>query len=272
MWASSLYISPSSLIFLMQESPFQFSMAGEEISVPKLPVGFRFLPTDEELVTYYLINRVYYRPLPAKPIQDIHASEFYGSPPHHLGTLIYEHDMHIKSKSCQLLFLGKLVVQRSIKVRKEGSNLGFLQKWLNVVKVRPTHTNHVFQCCSFPWRYNKWDGKKVYWMFGLTAFQLLYLIHNSNLIKQRKGVFFLHSRRWSRRGNSNGWRWKRVLEIEWRWDSDLWFRWEHLCLQDLLDVFLRIASETQENTLENGRISTSPSLLHGPWFQGGWRK
>eukprot|EP00261_Vitis_vinifera_P040756 XP_019081999.1 PREDICTED: protein FEZ-like [Vitis vinifera] len=60
-------------------------MAGEEISVPKLPVGFRFLPTDEELVTYYLINRVYYRPLPAKPIQDIHASEFYGSPPHHLA-------------------------------------------------------------------------------------------------------------------------------------------------------------------------------------------
>ncbi|RVW85639.1 hypothetical protein CK203_037574 [Vitis vinifera] len=60
-------------------------MAGEEISVPKLPVGFIFLPTDEELVTYYLINRVYYRPLPAKPIQDIPASEFYGSPPHHLG-------------------------------------------------------------------------------------------------------------------------------------------------------------------------------------------
>ncbi|XVE56842.1 hypothetical protein DITRI_Ditri04bG0043200 [Diplodiscus trichospermus] len=46
-----------------------------------IPVGYRFLPTDEELVTHYLINKVFCNPLPASVFQDIKATELYTKPP-----------------------------------------------------------------------------------------------------------------------------------------------------------------------------------------------
>ena len=55
----------------------------------EIPMGYRFLPTDEELVTYYLHNRVFLKPLPAVPIQDIDARDFYSNPPDTLGTWIF---------------------------------------------------------------------------------------------------------------------------------------------------------------------------------------
>ncbi|RVW85593.1 hypothetical protein CK203_037587 [Vitis vinifera] len=54
-------------------------------SLKQLPMGYRFLPTDEELVVYYLINKAFYRPLPAEVIPDIREREFYSSPPSDLG-------------------------------------------------------------------------------------------------------------------------------------------------------------------------------------------
>ncbi|XP_034672505.1 NAC domain-containing protein 2-like [Vitis riparia] len=48
-------------------------------------MGYRFLPTDEELVVYYLINKAFYRPLPAEVIPDIREREFYSSPPSDLA-------------------------------------------------------------------------------------------------------------------------------------------------------------------------------------------
>ncbi|XP_021641598.1 NAC domain-containing protein 101 isoform X2 [Hevea brasiliensis] len=47
----------------------------------EFPIGYRFLPTDEELVTHYLSNKVFYRPLPAHVAQDIDSREFYSKAP-----------------------------------------------------------------------------------------------------------------------------------------------------------------------------------------------
>ncbi|KAL9229407.1 hypothetical protein vseg_004875 [Gypsophila vaccaria] len=42
----------------------------------KLPIGFRFRPTDEELVVHYLKRRALSLPLPASVIPDVHAFNF----------------------------------------------------------------------------------------------------------------------------------------------------------------------------------------------------
>ncbi|XVF08995.1 hypothetical protein REPUB_Repub07fG0052000 [Reevesia pubescens] len=47
----------------------------------EFPVGYRFVPTDEELVTHYLINKVICNALPASAFQEINATEFYSKPP-----------------------------------------------------------------------------------------------------------------------------------------------------------------------------------------------
>lgn len=53
-----------------------------------LPVGFRFMPTDEELVTHYLMNKASYRAVPvADAIQEIDATQFYSNHPKNLGVL-----------------------------------------------------------------------------------------------------------------------------------------------------------------------------------------
>lgn len=53
-----------------------------------LPVGFRFMPTDEELVTHYLMNKASYRAVPvADAIQEIDATQFYSNHPKNIGML-----------------------------------------------------------------------------------------------------------------------------------------------------------------------------------------
>ncbi|KAL6183031.1 hypothetical protein ACLB2K_044442 [Fragaria x ananassa] len=50
-----------------------------------LPVGFRFMPTDEELVRYYLMNKACFRVVPvADAIQEIDATRFYSNHPKNL--------------------------------------------------------------------------------------------------------------------------------------------------------------------------------------------
>ncbi|XP_021669567.2 NAC domain-containing protein 101-like [Hevea brasiliensis] len=61
-------------------------MDGQSEILTELPVGYRFLPTDEELVTHYLMNKVLYKPLPAHVAQDINASQFYSKPPNNIVT------------------------------------------------------------------------------------------------------------------------------------------------------------------------------------------
>ncbi|ONI08826.1 hypothetical protein PRUPE_5G203200 [Prunus persica] len=57
------------------------------MSSGQLPVGFRFMPTDKELVTHYLMNKVFDRPVPAaEAIQDIDATQFYSTHPKNLVT------------------------------------------------------------------------------------------------------------------------------------------------------------------------------------------
>lgn len=50
-----------------------------------LPAGHRFLPTDEDLLEHYLINKVFFRPVAAGVIQEIHADELYSKSPKSLG-------------------------------------------------------------------------------------------------------------------------------------------------------------------------------------------
>ena len=52
----------------------------------EMPVGYRFVPTDEELVKYYLANKVLYKPLPVKIIREIDAHDLYSKHPKCLGT------------------------------------------------------------------------------------------------------------------------------------------------------------------------------------------
>ncbi|KAI3463900.1 hypothetical protein Pfo_020563 [Paulownia fortunei] len=48
----------------------------------QLPAGYRFLPTDEELMKFYLTNKVFDRPVPGQVVKDIDANELYSNPPH----------------------------------------------------------------------------------------------------------------------------------------------------------------------------------------------
>ncbi|KAF3438104.1 hypothetical protein FNV43_RR20860 [Rhamnella rubrinervis] len=52
----------------------------------ELPVGYRFLPTDEELVKHYLLNKVINQQVPATVIQDIDADVLYSQPPNDIVT------------------------------------------------------------------------------------------------------------------------------------------------------------------------------------------
>ncbi|KAL0384896.1 UNVERIFIED_CONTAM: NAC domain-containing protein [Sesamum radiatum] len=49
--------------------------------VMQLPPGYRFLPTDEELILFYLQNKVCFKPLPCEVVKDIDATELYSNPP-----------------------------------------------------------------------------------------------------------------------------------------------------------------------------------------------
>ncbi|KAL0421952.1 UNVERIFIED_CONTAM: NAC domain-containing protein [Sesamum latifolium] len=53
----------------------------EDAIVTQLPPGYRFLPTDEELILFYLQNKVCFRPVPCEAVKDIDATELYSNPP-----------------------------------------------------------------------------------------------------------------------------------------------------------------------------------------------
>ncbi|TYH56079.1 hypothetical protein ES332_D09G283100v1 [Gossypium tomentosum] len=50
------------------------------------PVGFRFLPTPEELVKQYLIKKVLGNPLPVSDFLEVEEAEFYTTPPMSCGS------------------------------------------------------------------------------------------------------------------------------------------------------------------------------------------
>ncbi|KAL0335580.1 UNVERIFIED_CONTAM: NAC domain-containing protein 46 [Sesamum radiatum] len=59
---------------------------GGDAIVTQLPPGYRFVPTDEELILFYLQNKVCFRPLPCEAVKDINANELYSNPPNTIGT------------------------------------------------------------------------------------------------------------------------------------------------------------------------------------------
>ncbi|KAG7955014.1 hypothetical protein I3843_11G049800 [Carya illinoinensis] len=56
----------------------------------ELPPGFRFMPTDQELVQHYLWKKELSIPVPGKVFQDIDARELYAKPPKSLVTFSRE--------------------------------------------------------------------------------------------------------------------------------------------------------------------------------------
>ena len=54
----------------------------------ELPVGFKFLPTEEELFAFFLKNKILSLPLPHTAIQDIDSKDLYKRPPSKLGMSI----------------------------------------------------------------------------------------------------------------------------------------------------------------------------------------
>lgn len=68
-------------------------MGDAQLIITQLPVGYRFLPTDEELVNYYLLNKIFHAQLiPPTIIQDIEANVLYSQPPSNLGTFLTQFD------------------------------------------------------------------------------------------------------------------------------------------------------------------------------------
>ncbi|GLT72458.1 hypothetical protein SLA2020_443920 [Shorea laevis] len=60
--------------------------AKDDIVVGGLPPGYRFKPTDEELIDHYLMNKASCRAFQGQAFQDIDASELYSKPPKSLVT------------------------------------------------------------------------------------------------------------------------------------------------------------------------------------------
>ena len=54
----------------------------------ELPVGFKFLPTEEELFAFFLKNKILSLPLPHTAIQEIDSKDLYKRPPSKLGMSI----------------------------------------------------------------------------------------------------------------------------------------------------------------------------------------
>ncbi|KAK3028032.1 hypothetical protein RJ639_038753 [Escallonia herrerae] len=94
--------------------------------VAEMPPGYRFLPTDEELVTHYLTNKAFFRPLPAQVIQDIDATDLYSKPP-----------MALVANACSerawyfFIHLDQHFHGRREKVRVVGNGMGY---WRNPTK------------------------------------------------------------------------------------------------------------------------------------------
>lgn len=54
-----------------------------------MPPGYRFAPTDEELIIFYLRNKVLVKPVPGEAVRDINANELYSYPPNAIGRYNY---------------------------------------------------------------------------------------------------------------------------------------------------------------------------------------
>lgn len=55
-------------------------------TLPLLPPGYRFAPTDEELMRFYLRNKAFLKPTPAAAVSEINSDDLYSRPPYAIGT------------------------------------------------------------------------------------------------------------------------------------------------------------------------------------------
>ncbi|KAH7550735.1 hypothetical protein JRO89_XS13G0258300 [Xanthoceras sorbifolium] len=54
-----------------------------------LPAGYKFLPTEEELVVYYLENKVFCRPIPPHVILECGYHDIFSKSPKEIGELLF---------------------------------------------------------------------------------------------------------------------------------------------------------------------------------------
>nr|UBT01672.1 NAC transcription factor 68 [Litchi chinensis] len=55
-----------------------------------LPAGYKFLPTEEELVIFYLENKVFCKPIPKDVIEEFEHDDIFGKPPRDVVTSFSE--------------------------------------------------------------------------------------------------------------------------------------------------------------------------------------
>ncbi|XP_057767853.1 NAC domain-containing protein JA2-like [Salvia miltiorrhiza] len=101
---------------------------GNGDSIMEVPMGWRFMPTDEELIISYLSRKVAFRSLPAQIIKEIDATEFYKHHPNNLvDNVCFKRDLCSLETECYLFinhdqyFHGRIIKMRQV---GEG-NIGF---------------------------------------------------------------------------------------------------------------------------------------------------
>ncbi|KAB2053476.1 hypothetical protein ES319_A12G190800v1 [Gossypium barbadense] len=147
---------------------------GNEDYGDKLPVGFRFLPTDVELVTHYLINKVIYNPFSSFIFQEINATELYTNSPKNFREwffFIYM-DMNIDN-------------MHNKAIEKGGDELGFWQSIGDRKCVKDTNGNILATKITFIYfSGSPSHRKKTHWR--IDEFRLpiqFYTLHNSKKIE-----------------------------------------------------------------------------------------
>ncbi|KAK4427735.1 NAC domain-containing protein [Sesamum alatum] len=130
--------------------------------VPQLPPGYRFLPTDEELIIFYLQNKVCFRPVPCEAVKDIDANELYSNPPNTIVNFtvadnekewyffIHQNKYQKEAEKIQMTAKNKkkkkkrrkfkeLEKKKKGRIRMVGNGIGF---WRSVGKEDPIYDNN----------------------------------------------------------------------------------------------------------------------------------
>ncbi|PIN18496.1 hypothetical protein CDL12_08839 [Handroanthus impetiginosus] len=109
----------------------ELQLDSEEENQIELPLGWRFVPTDQELIISYLTNKVFFRALPAKAIKEIDAMELYSVHPKVLVESISNEPEHYFFVRDHEYFYGEIN-----KMKRVGDGIGY---WRCIGKEDPVH-------------------------------------------------------------------------------------------------------------------------------------
>ncbi|KAJ4841427.1 hypothetical protein Tsubulata_009066 [Turnera subulata] len=134
---------------------------GQQEIFRTLPVGYRFSPTNEELVTYYLMNKVLGNPVPPQDvIQEIDATELYAKPPQNIVTFSSgEREWYF------FVHINEDFFDESISIRIVGDGIGF---WKQTHGPEKPILNSEGNAFAFKFHFTYFSGsgsnpKKTHW-------------------------------------------------------------------------------------------------------------